>query len=62
MIISLGHISLKTEPRKEGMADVASMHTSGVASEVILKEMMDQAYDKFNLDIQDIQVKITQIR
>lgn len=54
MVVSLGRISLKSEPRSG--KDVAEMHTSGISSDEILKEMLLQAYDKFNLDIQDIQV------
>lgn len=56
MVISLGSISLKTEPRQEDSKDVASMHVSGVTSDEILKAIMDQAYDKFNLNIDNIQV------
>lgn len=56
MIISLGSILLKTEPRREDTRDVAEMHGAGATSEDILKEMMDQAYDKFNLNIDNIQV------
>lgn len=56
MIISLGSLLLTTEPRREDTRDVAAMYTAGVASEHILKEMMDQAYDKFNLNIDNIQV------
>lgn len=56
LVISLGQVLLRTEPRKEELTDVAKMHTSGKSSNDILKEMMDQAYDRFNLDIQEIQV------
>lgn len=56
MIISLGSILLKSEPRREDTRDVAAMHFAGATSETILKEIMDQAYDKFSLDITDIQV------
>lgn len=56
MIISLGSILLRSEPRREDTRDVAAMHIAGATSEAILKEIMDQAYDKFNLDITDIQV------
>lgn len=56
MIISLGSILLKTEPRREDSRDVAAMHVAGATSEDILREMMDQAYDKFNLNIDNIQV------
>lgn len=55
MIISLGSILLKTDPRSEER-DVAAMHGAGATSEDILKTMMDQAYDKFNLNIDNIQV------
>lgn len=55
LVISLGRLSLKTDPCKEA-GDVASLHTSGATSEAIFKQMMDRAYDRFNLDIQDIQI------
>lgn len=58
MIISLGSILLRSEPRREDTRDVAAMHIAGATSETILKEIMDQAYDKFNLDITDIQVNL----
>lgn len=56
MVVSLGSILLRTEPRREDTRDVASMHVAGATSEDILREMMDQAYDKFNLNITDIQI------
>lgn len=58
MIISLGSLLLKTEPRREDTRDVATMHVAGATTEDILKEMMDQAYDKFNLNIDNIQVEL----
>lgn len=62
MIISLGSILLKTEPRREDTRDVAAMHGAGATSDVILKNMMDQAYDKFNLNIDNIQVNSISIQ
>lgn len=56
MIISLGSLIFKTEPSREDTRDVAAMHVAGATSEDILKEIMDQAYDKFNLNIDNIQV------
>lgn len=56
MIVSLGSILLKTEPRSEDTKDVAAMHVAGATSEDILKEMMNQAYDKFILNIDNIQI------
>lgn len=58
MVISLGSISLKTEPRREDTKNVAAMHGLGAKSDEILKEIMDQAYDKFNLNIDNIQVRL----
>lgn len=55
MVISLGRLSLKSEPTSDRM-NVAGMHTSGLTSEDIMREMLEQAYDKFTLDIQNIQV------
>lgn len=56
IVVSLGKIMFKSEPRPLVIKDVASMATSGASSQDILKEMMSQSYDKFNLSIQDIQV------
>lgn len=56
MVISLGSISLKTEPSSQDAKDIASMHVSGHSSDEILKNIMDRAYDKFNLNIDHIQI------
>lgn len=56
MVISLGSVSLTTEPSSQGASDIASMHTSGITSDEILKNIMDRAYDKFNLNINSIQI------
>ncbi|KAJ6629556.1 Vacuolar protein sorting-associated protein 13, partial [Pseudolycoriella hygida] len=55
MVISLGKISLKTAPRDE-RKDISMMHSLQFTSEDIMKEVMDQAYDKFRLDIENIQI------
>lgn len=55
MVISLGKISLKTAPRDE-RKDISMMHSLQFTNEDIMKEVMDQAYDKFRLDIENIQV------
>lgn len=56
MVIGLGSLSLKTEPTDENVRNIASMHGSGVTSDEILKAMLDRAYDKFILEIENIQV------
>lgn len=55
MVISLGKISLKTAP-KDDRKDISMMHSLQFTNEDIMKEVMDQAYDKFRLDIENIQV------
>lgn len=56
MVISLGTISLKSVPRDD-RKDISEMHSLQFTSEDIMKEVMDQAYDKFILDIANIQVR-----
>lgn len=56
MVISLGKLLFISEPSSEDSKDVASMHVSGIKSDEILKTVMDQAYDKFNLNIDNIQI------
>lgn len=58
MVISLGKISLKTAP-KEDRKDISMMHSLQFTNEDIMKEVMDQAYDKYQLDIANIQVALT---
>lgn len=55
MVISLGKISLKTAP-KDDRKDILMMHSLQFSSDDIMKAVMEQAYDKFRLDIENIQV------
>lgn len=55
MVISLGKISLKTAP-KDDLKDIGMMHSLQFTNEDIMKEVLEQAYDKFRLDIENIQV------
>lgn len=55
MVISLGRLTLRSEPTTE-YRNIISMHTSGLTCEDIMRTMLQQAYDKFTLDIQDIQI------
>lgn len=55
MVISLGRISFRSEPTAQSRT-IISMHMSGLTNEDIMREMLQQAYDKFSLDIQDIQI------
>lgn len=55
MVISLGKISLKTAP-KHDRKDIFQMHSLQFSSDDIMKAVLEQAYDKFRLDIENIQV------
>ncbi|XP_037042887.1 vacuolar protein sorting-associated protein 13-like, partial [Bradysia coprophila] len=55
MVISLGKISLKSVPNDD-RKDISMMHSLQFTNEDIMKEVMDQAYDKFRLDIENIQI------
>lgn len=58
LIVSLGRVLIQTEPRSTDQKDVISMASSGFESHQIMDEMLSQCYDKFQLNIQDIQIMI----
>lgn len=58
LIVSLGRVLIQTEPRSTDQKDVISMASSGFESHQIMDEMLSQCYDKFQLNIQDIQLMI----
>lgn len=57
LILDLGRVLFQSEPRIDSK-NVASMASSGISSEEILSEMIDQCYDRFKLEIQEIQVLV----
>lgn len=50
MIISLGSLLLKTEPRRNDTKDVAAMHVAGATSEDILKVRCSFTFRLFFVD------------
>lgn len=56
IVVSLGEIIIKTEPRPMDALDVKTLYSSGRTQDEILTEMMSQSYDKFSLEIKNIQV------
>jgi vacuolar protein sorting-associated protein 13A/C len=54
-VLSLGKLFMQTEPRPLISRDVKAMHESGASQDEILAEMILQSYDKFMLEIQNIQ-------
>ena len=58
LVVSLGKLVLKTEPRPLKQKSVRAMHNEGVNSDEILKELISQSYDKFQFEIHNIQVLV----
>ncbi|XP_055620155.1 intermembrane lipid transfer protein Vps13 isoform X3 [Toxorhynchites rutilus septentrionalis] len=55
LVLSLGKLLVQTEPRPLNQKDVHSMHAEGANQEEILNEIIRQSYDKFVLEIRDVQ-------
>lgn len=58
LVVSLGQLVLKTEPRTLDDGSVRRMHERGANPEEILKELISQSYDKFQFEIHNIQFLI----
>lgn len=58
LVVSLGQLVLKTEPRPIGKRSIRSMHDDGASSDQILQELISQSYDKFHFEIHNIQVLV----
>lgn len=58
LVVSLGQLVLKTEPRTLNEGSVREMHERGANPDEILKELISQSYDKFQFEIHNIQFLI----
>lgn len=58
LVVSLGKLVLKTEPRPLKQKSVRAMHNEGANSDEILQELISQSYDKFQFEIHNIQVLV----
>jgi vacuolar protein sorting-associated protein 13A/C len=58
IVLSLGKLIIQTEPRALADESVRMMHEKGANADEILAELISQSYDKFQLEIQDIQVLV----
>lgn len=58
LVVSLGQLVLKTEPRPLQDRSVKKMHDEGANSDEILQELISQSYDKFQFEIHNIQVLV----
>uniref|UniRef100_A0A182VBQ3 Vacuolar protein sorting-associated protein 13 n=1 Tax=Anopheles merus TaxID=30066 RepID=A0A182VBQ3_ANOME len=55
LVLSLGKLLVQTEPRPINQRDVHTMHGEGIGQEEILSEIIRQSYDKFVLEVRDVQ-------
>jgi vacuolar protein sorting-associated protein 13A/C len=58
LVVSLGQLVLKTEPRPSEQKSVKKMHEQGANADQILQELMSQSYDKFQFEVHNIQFLI----
>lgn len=58
IVVSLGKLLIRTEPRALAQKSVQSMYQQGANADQILQELISQSYDKFQFEIQDIQVLV----
>lgn len=58
LVVSLGQLVLKTEPRPKEQRSVRLMHEEGANSDQILQELISQSYDKFQFEVHNIQVLV----
>lgn len=57
MVVKLGAIIVKSEPRSQAL-DVHKMYKEGLADEDILREITHHSYDKMALKLTEMQVNI----
>lgn len=58
LVLSLGKLKIQTEPRTMSEKSVRTMHEKGAKADEILAELISQSYDKFMLEISDMQVSL----
>lgn len=57
VVIKLGAIKVKTEPRSKAL-DIQKLHREGLADEEILKEIAHHSYDKMALELTEMQIVV----
>ncbi|CAH2071109.1 unnamed protein product, partial [Iphiclides podalirius] len=57
VVVKLGAISVKSEPRSEAL-DVHKLHKEGLADEDILREIANHSYDKMALKLTEMQIVV----
>lgn len=58
VVVGLGELRITSAPRKDTSKDVTSMYHSGKEQNEILQMVMDKAYDRYKVSIENIQVMV----
>lgn len=57
LIINLGHVKIKSLVRQQDSVNVRKMFQEGTEEEQILKQVMAESYDKYVLELTEVQVQ-----
>ncbi|XP_058986884.1 intermembrane lipid transfer protein Vps13 [Musca domestica] len=58
VVVGLGELRVSSAPRKDTSKDVTSLYHSGKEQDEILQMVMDKAYDRYKVSIENIQVMV----
>ncbi|EDW71988.1 uncharacterized protein Dwil_GK10679 [Drosophila willistoni] len=59
VVVSLGQVHVTTTPRQRSSGHIQNLYQSGEHQHDILKNVMDNAYDRFTIEVDDIQVLVS---
>lgn len=57
MVVKLGAISVKSEPRSRAL-DIHKLYKEGLADDDIMREITHHSYDKMSLQLTEMQVRL----
>lgn len=60
LVFNLGRLRMSTLSRQDYVTNVKALHQAGTKETEILNRMIDQSYDKFKIDLTDIQIVLAQ--
>ncbi|XP_049821668.1 intermembrane lipid transfer protein Vps13-like isoform X2 [Aethina tumida] len=60
LVVNLGNIKMYSLPRKLDRLDVKQLHAQGNTQEEILASITENAYDQFNIELNNMQVVVAQ--
>lgn len=61
LVANLGNVHVYTlDPNRSEMVNVRKLHAEGMEQEEIMRELIQQSYDQFKLDLTDLQILMAQ--